>query len=155
MAISVLEAPDKWVEIATSSPTSGSTVSFTSIPEYKDLMVQIFDVDTTGNSLTARLNNDTGFNYGVARFVNNSFFGINDNIQIASGGENVVVQLTILDANSGPKSIDAFSSSSGGGITSANTYKAVWNDASVVNRIDIIVASGNFTSGSIKLYGRS
>lgn len=153
MAISTLVGSNKWIEIATSSPTSGSTVSFTSIPEYKDLLIQGFNVEA-GNNLVTRFNNDTASNYAWVRDTDQ--FSLTTSIQLTRGNVDQCFQLKILDANSGPKIIDIFSGSVASAVPFRSNYQAIWNDSSVINQIDIIVSStGSFTSGSIKLYGRN
>jgi hypothetical protein len=145
MAISQLNVVQKWTELATSSPTSGTSVSFTSIPEYKDYRFEIFGLtNNNGEEYRFRFNNDTGSNY--AYFIS---LGANSegttNIQFPKKSGIV----TILDANGISKTVTGWNPTVG-------QIFALWNNQTAINRIDIFTAStGTFTAGTIKLYGRN
>lgn len=68
MAITNLGGSNKWVELATSSPTSGSTVTFSSLASYRDYRIEWFDLTNVGGQPFAiRFNNDSGTNYAYWR----------------------------------------------------------------------------------------
>ncbi|NDB67550.1 MAG: hypothetical protein EB015_05985 [Methylocystaceae bacterium] len=160
MAISKLGASNKWVEIASSSPTSGTTVSFTSIPEYKDLAILAYNINNGGSStaLSVRFNNDTGSNYTKNVIYQNSGTQV---LNIAtspsttslygtySANVPVAMQLVIEGANSGFKQIF-------GKIFDYSGYESIglWHSADVINRIDVI-SSVSYSAGTIKLFGRN
>lgn len=159
MAISNLGgSSDKWVEIATSSPTSGTTVSFTSVPEYKDLAVFAYNINNGGSStsLTVRFNNDTGSNYS-----RNVLYDTGTTTEILSTAATTAVygtregtapaafQLIIEGANSPFKKIN-------GAIYDVTGFETngAWHSANVINQVDVI-SSATYSAGTIKLFGRN
>lgn len=167
MAISTLGGRNKWVEIATSSPTSGTSVSFTSIPEYGRLQLVWFGLDTnTSNAAAfyATFNNDTGSNYAYGKLVENStpltrLITTPSDTNISFGGlftaSKASGKLLIEQSNEIFKTI-SFSHFAGvinNDQPSSLIGDAIWNSSSAVNRIDLTISAGTFKSGSIKLYG--
>lgn len=161
MAINTLASTQKWVELASSSPTSGSTVTFSSLTEYRDYKISYFNCNaSSGAGLQLQFNNDTGNSYA---FIANkdsgivSSDGLNNAIILgnlsdggsANAGTGVI---TISDANQLIKTVNFFHC----GNEDANTGQGYWNSQSVINRIDLTIASGNtWTGGTIKVYGRN
>lgn len=157
MAISTLQGQNKWVELASSSPTSGSTVTFSSLTQYKNYKISYFNVDTSSASVifTLRFNNDSGSNYA---FVNNanqggvSGSGVQTFIELNRSSQNDNTgEIFIQDANELIKDITFWHSSS----TAVNEGYAYWNSQSVIDRIDLILTNATFSSGTIKVYGRN
>jgi hypothetical protein len=160
MAISKLGASNKWVEIASSSPTSGTTVSFTSIPEYKDLAILAYNINNGGSStgLSVRFNNDTGNNYSKNLIYQNSSTSVLNIISTAatsslygthSASVPVAIQLVIEGANSGLKQISGIMFD-----TYGYEHNGLWHSADVINRIDVI-STATYSAGTIKLFGRN
>jgi hypothetical protein len=167
MAISNLGGKNRWVEIASSSPTSGTSVSFTSIPQYGRLQLVWFALDTnTSNAALfyATFNNDTGSNYAYGKLAENSTpvtrlvtTGKDTNINFgglftASQGSG---KLLIEQANEIFKTI-SFSHFTGvinSDQPSCLIGDGIWNSSSAVDRIDLTINAGTFKSGTIKLYG--
>lgn len=145
MAISKLGGAGKWVELATSSPTSGSTVTFSSLPSYKDYRIEWFGLTNSGGQpFAVRFNNDNGTNYAYWR---------SDQSDSAASaqiyGTSEQMQVDVLDADSISKTIQGWGGTEG-------EIKGFWNNQTAINRIDIIAASGaTYTAGTIKIYGRN
>ena len=147
MGISSIGAFDKWVELATSTPTSGSTVTFSSLASYRDYRIQWFGLTNTapaGQPFAVRFNNDSGTNYAYWRSDQN------DSASTSSiFGNTSQIQIDILDADSVSKTIQGFGGSEG-------EIKAFWNDSTAINRIDVICQGGStYNAGTIKIYGRN
>lgn len=162
MAISNLGTKSKWVELGTSSPTSGSSVSFASLAEYASYKISYFNVDTSSSSVgfTLRINNDTGSNYAYVSLVDGGVgsSGVDTSIFLGGGASananNHSGVVTIEDANELIKNIKFWHSGDSSAVD-ANNGRAFWNSESAINRIDLILTSANFTSGTIKVYGRN
>jgi hypothetical protein len=146
-----------WVQLATAT-ASGSTVSFTSLAEYRNYKVSYFNLFTANAAFAnLRFNNDSGNNYafvyqtdsglGSSALGNNIIFA--PSLSDTDGASGVV---TIMDANQVVKDITYYEARSGTG-TEAINGQAFWNNTGVINRIDLLLSSTTFTSGSIKVYG--
>lgn len=145
MAISKLGGANKWVELATSSPTSGSTVTFSSLPSYKDYRIEWFGLTNSGGQpFAVRFNNDSGTNY--------AYWRSDQNDSAASAqifGSSAQMQIDVLDADSISKTIEGWGGTEG-------EIKGFWNNQTAIDRIDIIAASSaTYTAGTIKIYGRN
>jgi hypothetical protein len=154
MAISKLGVSDKWVELASSSPTSGSTVTFSSLPEYRDYKLIVFDADLSGSAnFQCRFNNDSGNNYAYALDAGSSVVSGSPASSIVFGdaSANNFIELNILGANEPVKEINSwYASAFNDGIA-----KGFWNDSAIINRIDVVLSTGTFSSASLKVYGRN
>ena len=109
MGSTQIPASTPWLELATSTPTTGSTVSFTSLSEYNDYRVEWFALTTTAGggatNFAIRFNGDSGTNYAYAlRFGTNSL--ADSAIQIS--GPCAQTQLDINGANGASKKIFGF-----------------------------------------------
>jgi hypothetical protein len=157
-----------WVQLATSSPTSGSAVSFTSLSAYKQYRIIIGNLNVAAGSpaLSMTLNN-TASNYSTAAGSYNSGgsfyanYGLNNtsSISINSGTFNqsyygFTSEILIDFSNqSTPKSIRYSMASS---VIATNSYVdawAIWDNTATVNRIDFSLTSSTFTSGTITVFG--
>jgi hypothetical protein len=164
MALATIPSGEVWVQIGTTqTPTSGSSVSFTSIPAVKKLrlVVQNIALTTTG-SLDITINNDTSSIY------NQSYLNYNGTATVTAalntvaidttraGGASAHIQDFIIDyANQAcPKLITGFGSNNG---SNPNHYGIVanYNSTAVVNRVDFVTANTfNATNtGTIAIYG--
>lgn len=160
MGIQTVPTPStvsKWAEIATASPTTGTTVTFSSIPEYKDLKLELIKVTTVATTQWRwRINNDTGVNYAQSYLIrgtqadyggsaNQSFFALNNpnqNTDMVSG------EILIENANQVSKTITGWRQD-------LYNFGSFWFSQSIVNQLDIIITSSSFSGGTIKLYGRN
>lgn len=161
MAINTLASTQKWVELASSSPTSGSTVTFSSLNEYANYKIAYFNLIASGqSSLTMTINNDATSSYAYLAIQDSGTIasdGLDSSILIGTLSSSSPSQagtgvITILDANQLIKDITYFHC----GVFDANNGQAYWNSQSVINRIDFGLSGGaTFTSGTIKVYGRN
>jgi hypothetical protein len=159
-AIQIPQPSTIWVELGTSSPTSGSSVSFTSLAEYRNYKLYYFDVDVSSSvaNFTVTFNGDTASNYAYISTTDTqqSSNGVASSIQVGSGAgaqaTNHSGTLIASGANQVTKDIAYWHASSSG--ADSNSGRASWNSASVINRIDLILTgSVTFTSGTVKVYG--
>jgi hypothetical protein len=162
--------------IATLSPTSGSTVSFTSIPStYKSLQIRVavITASTSNPSLGIRYNSDTGSNYTLHQLRGNSTdvaslaaaprtdFSLSNYSGMTATYPNVAI-MDIQDYASTTKykTARAFY---GQNLNSTSLYNNVilvsglWMSTSAINSITFTVSGGGsetFAAGtSIALYG--
>lgn len=165
MAISSANSPglgfvDNWVQIATSTPTSGTTVSFTSIPaNYRKLWLvtagpitlstsSLFSI--TVNSLTAS-NDYRGFKYIST---GHSFF--NDTaIKPHNSGSLYNFNMTFENPTNGLPFVKFEGLVATHGNTGTKYEGWVVNATTPITSLDITSSSGNLTtnSGVIYLYG--
>lgn len=161
MTISSLSGSSgKWIEIASSSPTSGTTVSFTSVPEYKDLYVLAYGINNGGTStqLTVRLNNDTGNNYSRSVLF---YYAYTSQLQVTNtpnssslygtkeAWQPAAFSMLIEGSNSPLKKITGVPYDGYGFETNG-----AWHSTDVINRVDVI-SGATFSAGTIKLFGRN
>ena len=158
MGASVIPAlSTTWVELATST-ASGSSVSFTSLAEYRNYKVSYFNLKSaSASSLYIRFNNDSGNNYSWINIKDSGTIsssavdnGIEVHVSIDTSGSSGI--FGVSDANQVIKKIDYFAAKSGTG-TDSDNGQAFWNNTAVINRIDLVVFSTTFSSGTIKVYG--
>jgi len=151
-------AQPNWVQLATAT-ASGSTVSFTSLSEYRNYKVSFFNVTSTlGSAMYLTFNNDTGNNYAYLNVKDSGTIkseALANKIEVAeqltsSDGSSGI--FTVLDANQVIKNIDYFTAKAGTGTESTNG-EGFWNNTGVINRIDLSVSSTTFSGGTIKVYG--
>jgi hypothetical protein len=149
MGSTTIPAVTPWLELGTASPTTGSVVTFTSIPEYNNYRMQWFGINQSGpgSNYGIRFNGDSGTNYATAAsgFINNPDTSI---IIDNNTGE---LQMDIKEANEITKRIDGFS-----GETNTGSFKALWNNQSKITEISVtLLTSGTFSSGTIKIFGKN
>lgn len=164
MAISNLGGRGRWSELGTSSPTSGTVVTFSSLPQHSEYKIAYFDIDTSSTSVRFDLtiNNDTGSNYAFASLIDGSgstwSSGVDTKIILGEGNgfvnNNHSGVVTINDANELIKQITYWHALGTNGVD-VNNGQGFWNSQSVINRFDITLATGSFNSGTFKVYGRN
>lgn len=148
MGATQIPADSPWVELGTASPTTGSTVSFTSIPEYKNYRIEWFGLTQSGSSNYAiRFNGDSSSNY--ATFAPSVYFSSGTYIGAFHSADQI--QMDIEQANEVSKRIFGFS-----GNTNQGIFQGMWNNQSKINQISVaFVGTSTFTGGTIKIFGRS
>jgi hypothetical protein len=157
VGISQVPAPAvgrNWVEIATSTPTGVSTVSFTSLASYNYYRVTYAGILTANGYLNMQLNNSS-VNYASSAITGydtwNSVFGSSNDFKF--GNTNVAGNLQslmiTLDNTSG------LTTASGTAIsgTYMNSFEGAWFTKEQINQIKLTASAGNFSSGTIKIYG--
>jgi len=168
MAISVFPQPsaataeDNWVQIATATPTTGSVVSFTSIPtNYKKLWLVsggILPSNSTGVSTT--INSITGAN--DYRFMRGgptatSYIAYRTVAGISGGTASLITLNTIFNNPSFGLPFVTFNGwqgdSTSAGVDIRNGF--VITATTAISTIDITISSADFTTntGTIYLYG--
>ena len=152
-----------WVQLATSSPTSGATVSFTSLTSYKQYRVILSGINAAAGTpnLNMTLNN-TASNYSSAvTFYNSSqtrlensgtntttSLLINPPSNLNTASSVFAAEILIDYANqSTPKSI-RYSVGQGNQSNSYANAWAIWNNTATVDRIDFTLSSSSFIAPS-------
>ncbi len=148
-------APNQYQLVATSSPTSGTTVSFTSLAGYKTYLLTFEHMAYAASTTTrVRFNSDsTNGKYASIAVGTTSIERADDSCVLvftsqAAAGNSAF--LTIENAlQTAPKYVD--------GATSQNDangllIKGMYFSTSAITSIDI-VAGNTFSSGTINLYG--
>ena len=160
MGISKLGQIGKWVEIASSSPTSGTTVSFTSVPKYKDLRIQAFNLNaSTLASFSLRFNNDSTTNYAWNMGYDNGTRYIFEEsaattrIQLTNGNIPATFNSTIEGADEACKNVTTWNVMS----SDSGVANGLWFNTDTIDRVDLTILTGpaTFSSGTIKLFGRN
>jgi len=157
---------DKWVQIATSSPTTGTQVSFTSIVGYKKLYLLCEQLtNASSGNYTVTINSDTGANY-YNRYLQTSSNTPNFSAtgSTSAARNNILAgYVTASGATSSHIIIDNADSSTIKQISgsfyqiSANSDLVylpgtIYKGSATVSSIQIN-GVGNFTAGTITLYG--
>lgn len=167
MAISGLASKSRWVQLASSSPTSGSAVSFTSLASFNRFRVILKDINiTAAGDLSMTLNNNAS-NYSQAvNYFNDSQF------KTYTGGGRSLSSISVdpgwtannpsypfsgeIIVNYANESTAKTIRYSGAGTSATSAYVdafGLWDNTSVVDRIDLSLDTGTFSSGSIVVYG--
>jgi len=168
--------PAAFFLIQRTSPTTGTTVTFSSIPQtYKSLQVRVFSRDATAQAsgiLYINFNSDTAANYSHHRMIGDAGGGTtasgtinatlmfgprsNGNTGTASCFGTGIIDVIDYASTSKYKTIRVLSGNDGnfaGGSYTTGILSGSWRSTSAINSITI-TASGNFTSGStFALYG--
>jgi hypothetical protein len=166
--------PPSFESIATASPTSGSTVSFTSIPStYKSLQIRVAVItpSTANPSLNITYNSDSGSNYTLHQLRGNSTdaaalgsaprtnFSLSNYSGMTVNNPNVaIVDIVDYASTTKYKTTRAFY---GQNLNSSSIYNNVilvsglWLSTSAINSITFTVSGGeSFGAGTlISLYG--
>jgi hypothetical protein len=171
MAISIIPTPtaggggETWTQIGTTqTPTSGSVVTFSSIPEYKKIRIICLAVRlTSSGTLAITLNNDATAKYANFR-VEDSGSGGTGNFATLSmvrafsdAGANYTNDLIVNYANVAmPKLVTGKGASVISGFAgTVSDLQVTYNSTATINRIDF-TAENTFlgaNTGTIALYG--
>jgi len=152
MAISAFPplGAETWTEVATSSPTSGSVVTFSSLATANKFRIVGFNVKSTSSSGAALLtiNNDTGNSYAVGYDVSGSV--AETSVQFGFDSNGFSFDLTFDSANQTIyKKGTGFSP---GGGDPRNNYNVTWANTAAITRFDLTLSAGTFTAGTIKVF---
>jgi len=155
MAISKLISQGKWVSLASSSPGSGTVVSFTSIPtSYRDLKLVVYNLNVAtsgpGGTYTfdVTFNNDTAANYSYVSVSDVAGGAMQTKFQLGSSSRlNNCFDFIINDANQLSKRIII------------NQYgfrqlEGAYQNENPIDRIDITTNTA-ISSATIKIFGRN
>ena len=168
--------PAAFFLIQRTSPTTGTTVTFSSIPQtYKSLQIRCLSRDAATQDsgiLTITFNSDTATNYSHHRLIGDAGGGVtaggtanatgmfgprsNGNTATASCFGAGIIDILDYASTSKNKTIRVFSGNDGnfsGGSYTTGLLSGLWRSTSAVTSVTI-TASGNFVSGStFALYG--
>jgi hypothetical protein len=165
-------APGAFESIATASPTTGNTVTFSSIPStYVSLQLRISYVGTASVTVRAKFNNDTtGANYTTHNLTG-------DGASTGSAGQDAAGLLPILGTSAGIgtvatypnvgivdihnytsttqyKTVRSFNGGDANGSGNVNLASGLWINTAAINRIDVVTSGGSYATGSlVSLYG--
>jgi hypothetical protein len=165
--------PSSYESIASFTPTSGSSITFTSIPAtYTHLQIRYNILLSANNGqIQLRLNNDTGNNY-----TRQWFTSVMPSSSAAGGdtpASNVIIQgiydgtvstyanVGIIDihnysSTTKTKVIRSFSGANDNTTTRGNIelLLGMWNNTNVVTDITLLITNANYQTGSsLALYG--
>jgi len=164
MGYTAIPGGDIWLQIGTTqTPTSGSTVSFTSIPPVKKLRLIADRIAlTAAGVLDITLNNDSGQTYSQTYQGYNGTQMFSQALQTTfidtargSAASGLLIDYVIEYANQAcPKSITGMS----GSTTAGSNYYPIqinYNSTAAINRVDFTTGSTfNATNtGTIAIYG--
>jgi hypothetical protein len=157
MGASIIPAPSvagrNWVEIASSTPTGVATVSFTSLASYNYYRVTYSGDLTADGFLTMKLNNSTS-NYvstAISGFGSwNSVFGLTSGLSF--GNVNIGVFQAFMVTLDNTSGLTTASGTLRSGVA-VNSFEGAWFTKEQINRIDLTTSAGNFSTGTIKVYG--
>lgn len=160
MGIAIYGGTDKWVELGSNTPTSGSSVSFTSLTAYSKYRVVIWQTRLTNSSeLTIRLNNDSGSNYFTAGIYYNTTVRYGGSIAsrflpFASSSATNNTAVIDIDNLSTLTAISGFSNNDNLG--AQGMIQGWWNGNAQIDRIDVntLDTFSASNTGTIKIYGR-
>ena len=155
--------------LLTTLTLTGATVSYTSISQsYKDLVLvtRNFRPASNGQNMLIRLNQDSGANRHLTRDTgveaNNVAFNVTS-IQILNNANSGVAGqafgiATINDYTNTAtwKYVNSFAVTNDATTSTNATYstkQGAYNQTSAITSFDLITSSGNFTSGSVLVYG--
>lgn len=143
MSISRLGSPqDNWVEIGTSSPTSGSVVTFSGIANYRKLRVVAFKLTySTTAFVKMTFNSDTGSNYASRPDE------ANNHLAFGSGtGTSFDVDI-LFNSQATYKRVEGWE------YEATYPYQGFWTNNDAITQIDLTLSTGTYSSGTVKLYG--
>jgi hypothetical protein len=142
-----------WIEIASSTPTGVGIVSFTSLASYNYYRVTYQGDLTSSGFLYMQLNNSSA-NYASTAISGygswNSVFGSPSQFPLGSVNLSTFQSLMLtLDNTSGLTTVTGTVYS---GIAT-NSFEGAWFTKEQINQIKLTASAGNFSSGTIKIYG--
>lgn len=154
--VSGVNLDDAWQLIATNTPTSGTSTSFTSLSGYKSYMVIWKSVTISDyNYMALRFNDDTtASNYISAYKVNIGSNATGAGIQVtgsATSGKSGVCIISYANSTTGPKLTNAFSDE----VDQASPQSTgCWVSTSAITSIKFYTKDGaTFSAGTVYLYG--
>lgn len=146
---------------------SGASVTSSAIPStYNDLriIVRNYRPSTNAAHMQCRINSDSNARYSALNFMPQSYtqtmnetawtFHLSQN---SGANSTAIAQLMIIDYASATWKMGWAMSVANDSTTATNTefniYKLVYNQTAAISTLTFFPASGNFTSGSILIYG--
>jgi len=139
---------EEYILIATNSPTSGSTSTFSGLSGYKKYLIIANAITGTANcQIKATFNNNTSNYFGMLQATTAIYDGIlciHD-----SGASTGYFQLEVNYANSttSPKICTGFDR------PSCQVTYGYWNNTSAITSIELVRSTGTYTGGTFSLYG--
>jgi len=162
--------PSSFESIATLSPTSGTSVTFSSIPNtYKSLQLRILAFGNSSSN-NIQFNGDTGNNYANHRLYGDGFstsatgFANQPNIRINAYSSAVIATyptveiIDIIDyaSTNKTKTVRIFSGMDANQTSGSDIILAsgLWNSTAAISSLTINIVTGSFPSGTkFALYG--
>jgi hypothetical protein len=163
--------PTDFESIATATPTSGTSITFSSIPStYKHLQVRYQMVTNTsfGGSLSAKFNADSGANYARHRLYGDGAtatagggasatqmwvgdFGLGAHTTSPMGGIIDIHDYASTTKNKTVRTISGVDANGTGGIS---LLSSLWMSTSAVTSLELFIGADAFKTGSVfSLYG--
>jgi hypothetical protein len=144
-----------WVELASSTPTGVTSVSFTSLSAYNYYRVTYSGDLDNATDLNMRLNNSS------VNYISSFIYDAGSRLTISSSESRFILTtgasgqrnkiMVTLDNTSGLTTATGYSCNS---TTIGNSFEGAWLTKEQINRIDLFTGTGpNFTTGTIKIYG--
>jgi hypothetical protein len=142
---------DNWQLIATNSPTSGTTTTFSGLSGYKKYILAFSALNSTNNPSDYKVTfNSSSSGYTSRSESPTSAVTSNEDIRIGRGTA-LDAYLTIDNANlEVPKIVQGVGSPSG---SDGYLVYGAWVTASAITSITITISAGTYNSGSVRLYG--
>jgi hypothetical protein len=164
--------PSSYESIATATPTSGSSITFSSIPAtYKSLQIRYSVISLSASGfIQMRLNTDTGSNY--------NWHYLNGNNTVASAGNSAgsstimrlfgnvsgtvttypnvgIVDILDYESTTKNKTIRAITGADNNTTTDGEIYlsSGLWRNTAAVTDVTLLIGSGFLTGSTIALYG--
>lgn len=164
-------AGGSYESIATYSPTSGTSITFSSIPStYKHLQVRYQMVTNTsfGGSLSAKFNADSGANYARHRLYGNGAtvtaggaasatqmwvgdFGLGAHTTSPMGG---IIDIHDYASTTNNKTVRTISGVDANGTGGISLLSSLWMSTSAVTSLELFIGADAFKTGTVfSLYG--
>jgi hypothetical protein len=158
--------PSTYSQIATTSPTSGASVTFSSITgSYTNLVLVISGRTDTARNLTMRYNGDTGSNYSATRMsgtgtsADSTRFTNQTSIPLdgyayptnTDGQHNAIINISnYANTTTFKTNLERVNNATGG----TEAFVGLWRNTAAITSITINVVSGTWSSGAtLTLYG--
>ena len=140
---------ETWTEVATSSPTSGSSVTLSSLPAASKLRIVGFNLTASSSAgLGLTINNDTTTSYTYAYDTTGDT--TNSEISLGVTATRFSFVLTFDPANQAIyKNGIGFSANTS---DTRNNFNVLWANTAVIDRFDLTLSAGTFTAGTIKVF---
>lgn len=140
-----------WQLIATNSPTTGTTTTFSGLSGYKKYILAFSALNSTNNPSDYQVTfNGSSSGYTSRSESPTSAVSSNSDIRIGRGTA-LDAYLTIDNANlEVPKIVQGVGTPSG---SDGYLVYGAWVTASAITSITITISAGTYNSGSVRLYG--